>query len=114
MKTHIVTKDQLDADNKYIGSVDLTNFKGHLEIEASLGWVVFTSLKVFGCIFAKAGTGIEAGWGIKAGEGISVKLRVFVGLISWRLPSDAEQTVTCKQFSGTLAFGKLAETSKQK
>lgn len=31
MKTHIITKDQLDKDNRYIGSINLDNFEGNLE-----------------------------------------------------------------------------------
>ncbi len=31
-----------------------------------------------------------------------------------RIPTDAEQTVTCKTFKGTLAFGKLVETKEAK
>jgi hypothetical protein len=66
----------------------------------------------------KAGEGIEAGWGIKAGEGIhckfdlSVRLRIFVGLINWRLPTADEQQIVCGRLvSGTVASGTLIETA---
>jgi len=34
----------------YIGTESVTNFDGHIEIEASLGYVRFSSLKVSGHI----------------------------------------------------------------
>ena len=55
---------------EYIGQDDLSNFNGNLEIAENLGWVKFTSLKISGYIFAKAGSGIEAGGGIEAGWSI--------------------------------------------
>ena len=67
---HIVTKDQLNADNEYIGTVDLSNFDGAIEIGADLGWVKFKALVATKYIVAKAGSGIEAGWGIEAGSDI--------------------------------------------
>ena len=70
MKTHLITKDQLDSENKYIGATDITAFEGNIEIEVNLGYVVFSALKAVGYILAKAGSGIKAGWGIEAGEGI--------------------------------------------
>ena len=77
MNTHIITKDQLDADNNYIGSVSLADFQGSLEIESSLGWVNFSkTLNVSGCILAKAGSGIGAGRGVKAGRGIKAGLGI--------------------------------------
>jgi hypothetical protein len=52
----------------YVGSEDVTNHEGHIDIEADLGWIRFAaSLKTSGHIFAKAGTGIEAGGGNEAG-----------------------------------------------
>ena len=127
MKTHIITKDQLDSDNKYVGSVPLSLFYRHIEIAPNLGTVNFAgALSATGNIVAglgsgiNAGLGINAGWGINAGLGINAgwgikaKLRVFAGLCSWRLPTEAEQTVTCHQFTGTLAFGKLVLTPSPK
>ena len=46
MKTHRITKDQLDSENRYIGPVDLTGFRGSVEIEASLGNVIFTEIRL--------------------------------------------------------------------
>ena len=114
MKTHIVTKDQLDAENRYIGTTSLVDFEGHIEIEIDLGCVIFTTLKAAGRIFAKAGSGIEAGDGIEAVKTISVRLRIFAGLVTWRLPELDELKVTCsKLVSGTVAFGELVETSRE-
>lgn len=105
MNTHIITKDQIDAEGYYTGAS--AAFDGHLEIAANLGTVRFKlSVSAKGSIIATAGSGIEAGWGIE------VKLRVFAGLCIWRIPTEEEQTVTCKKFTGTLAYGKLVETSK--
>jgi len=85
MKTHIITKDQLDEDNNYIGDVNLEDFDGNLECEEDLENVYFKSLKIKGSIIFKkgsgiiagrgisAGSGIEAGWGISAGSGISAE-----------------------------------------
>ena len=115
MKTHIITKDQLDSDNKYVGSVPLSLFYRHIEIAPNLGTVNFAgALSATGNIVAGLGSGINAGLGINAGWGIKAKLRVFAGLCSWRLPTEAEQTVTCHQFTGTLAFGKLVLTPSPK
>jgi len=106
---HLVTRDQLNERNEYVGTVDLSNFDGAIAFSENLGRVVFSgAIRAARYILAEAGTGIEAGEGIKAGEGIEVRLRVFAGLISWRLPEAADLEVRCKSFSGTLAYGKLA------
>ena len=59
----------------------------------------------------EAGSGIEAGWGIKAGFSIackflSVRLRIFAGLVSWRLPKPDEDEIRGELRNGTIAFGK--------
>ena len=36
-----ITKDMLDANNVYVGSEDVTNFQGSIEIAADLGRVRF-------------------------------------------------------------------------
>jgi len=79
MKTHIITKDQLDADNNYIGSTNLDNFEGHLESEENLGYVKFKFLKIQGYIGFKAGSGIKAGDGIEAGGGIKAGCGIEAG-----------------------------------
>jgi hypothetical protein len=102
MKTLIITKKDLDADNYYVG--DKNEFDGHIELEANLGWVRFKrSLKATGKIVAEAGTGIEAGWGIKAGTGIEAgwgieagtgikaRLRIFAGLCLGRKIGGSEK-----------------------
>jgi hypothetical protein len=71
---------------EYIGTEDVTNYDGNIEIEANLGWVRFAlTLKASGSIVAMAGTGIkagegiEAGWGIKAGWGIEAGTGIEAG-----------------------------------
>ena len=104
MKTHLITADQL-TDGTYTGPVDLTAFDGHIEIAARLGTVKFTGwLRAAGDIRAKAGSGIKAGFSIQATR-VTVKLRVFVGLCSWRLPTPEEAQLRATLVSGTLAFG---------
>jgi hypothetical protein len=51
--------------------------------------------------------------GIKAGSGITVKLRIFAGLIMWRNPKPEEMKIECKRLiSGEVAYGELVETDK--
>jgi len=128
METKIITKAEIKG-GKFIGG--LLEFKGNIELGGDLGWVAFTSLRAEGYIWAKAGTGIkagsgikagrgieagegiEAGWGIEAGANISVKLRIFAGLIMWRKPKDEEMIIKCKRLkSGEVAYGKLIEEGK--
>ena len=71
METLKITAADLDEDGFYIGQADATNFAGHIEIAADLGWVRFkAALRAAGYIRALAGSGIEAGLGISAGEDI--------------------------------------------
>jgi len=121
MTTTRITAADL-TDGRYTASHDLI-VDGHLEIAANLGHVTIAgAIRVTGQIVALSGSGIEAGWGIKAGEGIeagwgitctgvfTVRLRVFAGLCLWRLPTEAEQTITCSRFvGGTIAYGTLIE-----
>jgi hypothetical protein len=79
MKTHVITRKQLDSNNNYIGKVDLTNFNGHIETEENLGIVIFSSVCVTGYIYFKAGCGIKAGWGIEAGYGIKAGCGIKAG-----------------------------------
>ena len=127
MQTLKLTKQDFDAQNKYIGKTDVSDYQGHIEIEGGLGWVFFVEINITGFLWAKAGSGIKAGegikagWGIKAGEGIeagsgieagwgieaglyiickltlSSKLRIFAGLCIWKIPSEEEKTITCKK-----------------
>jgi hypothetical protein len=92
MKTHIITKDQLDEDNNYIGEVNLEDFDGNLVAKENLGAVKFKSLDIKGHIDfkkgseiktyygIKAGRGIKAGWGISAGRGIKAGWGIKAGL----------------------------------
>ena len=105
MKKILITKSDLDKDNRYTGKEILSDwgnpFDGSIEIEENLGYVSFEkSIVVKGSITAKAGSGIkagegikagwgieagsgiEAGWGIKAGEGIKAGWGI-VSLYSW-------------------------------
>ena len=151
MKTLIITKEMLDADNFYIGSESVENFEGHIEISANLGYVKFkgslrasgrivslagTSIKAGNFIKAgtsiKAGESIEAGWfieagtSIKAGESIKAggfieaggsivskwidcRLRIFAGLINYRLPTREEMQIKAEIRNGTVAHGEVVK-----
>ena len=137
MKTlQLTAKDFKQSESywkDYIGSEDLSDFQGNIEIEENLGYVNFAKIKVSGFIFAKAGTGIkagegiEAGWGIKAGEGIeagsgieaglsitcklllSFKYKLFAGICYWRDVTDDEKTVTCGKLDGHVEYGIVKE-----
>ena len=79
MKTHIVTSEQV-KDGKYIGEVDLSNFDGHIEIEADLGTVYFSGrLAATDYIWAKSGSGIKAGTYIEAGGSITAGTYIEAG-----------------------------------
>jgi len=86
-----------------------------------MGSLVFKSLSAKGYIYARAGTGIEAGEGIEAGTGIeaganiSVRFRIFSGLIMWREPKPEETEIRCKRLeSGEVSYGKLIESEPEK
>ena len=154
-----ITATDLDEDNFYIGSENVADFDGTIEIAALLGCVKFKGhLKAKFSIIAypgsgieagegieagwgikagwsiEAGLGIKAGWGIEAGSGIkaglgieagsgieagdgieaglsivakwvSSRLRIFAGLVLWRLPTDAELEIRAELRSGTIAYG---------
>ncbi len=66
-----ITRDDLDENNFYIGSTDVTNFDGSIEIAENLGIVRFKkSITASHRLRALSGSGIEAGGSIKAGWGI--------------------------------------------
>ncbi len=115
---------------KYNHNAGVLEYAGHVEVAADLRRVQFTRINVAGRLVAQAGTGIqagggiEAGWHIKAGTGIqagkgihckldlSAKLRIFAGLINWRLPTADEQRIECRRLiNGTIALGTLCETA---
>ena len=59
----------------------------------------------------KAGSGIKAGYSIQCKQYLSAKLRIFAGMVSWRLPTPEEQTITCGALKqGTITLGTLVET----
>ena len=118
-------------DGEYVGEIDFTKkYEGSIEIEGSLGWVMFKRLWVSGAIVAErgtgilAGTGISAGWGISAGlgisagTGISAKLtlkagyRVFAGVGVWiKNPTPEQLQIKCGKFEGgEICYGNLVET----
>lgn len=121
METLRITRENqaqyLNTDLKY---------EGHIEFDEALGCLSFKSMSAKGRIYARAGTGIEAGegikagWGIEAGEGIkaganiSVKLRIFAGLVQWRKPEPRELEIRCKRLEGgEVAYGNLIESGKE-
>ena len=124
MKTLVLKKEHFkETENywkEYVGTEDVSNFEGNIEIEGGLGYVRFSGfLRASGFIRSLAGSGIEAGWGIKAGWGIeagfsiscngvvSSSLRIFAGVCGWRIPTADEQCIVCTQVNGIVAHGTL-------
>lgn len=117
MNTLKLTRKDFDASLRYIANEGILDHDGHVEIQASLGYVSFIRLTAKGYIVAQAGTGIEAGAGIEAGWYVRCKLvlafnlRLFAGLCLWRLPNAEEMEVRCgKKEGGTVVHGNLIET----
>ena len=108
METLKITKADLNERNEYTRSRDL-EFEGHIEIEASLGWVKILGLiRAGGGLSIKAGSSIEAGWSIRCKAKLTVKLRIFAGLCTWRLPKPEELVIECAELTeGTVCFGDL-------
>ena len=118
-----ITRADINDRNEYIGATDVSDYAGHIDIDADLGWVIFTaSIGAKGHILSLAGSGIEAGDGIKAGDGIeagwgieaglsitakwlSARLRIFAGLCAWRLPTPEETEIRAEVRGGAVAFG---------
>ena len=113
MKIFKVTAEHLN-NGEYNGP-DLSVWIGHIEISADLGLVRFNgSLTAAGRIIAEAGSGIEAGEGIKAGWGIEAKwlscaLRIFAGLVNWRLPRPSDLEIRAEIRGGKVALGTVIE-----
>lgn len=122
-----ITEDMLDASNNYIGEIDVSDFAGHIHLAEQLGRVRFRAIAALGRVFAPAGSGIKAGWGIEAGEGIKAglgieaglsisakvvvsPLRIFAGLVLWRLPTPEEAQVRAGRVEGAIAHGEFVET----
>ena len=100
-------------------------------IKAGEGIVAGGGIKAGGGIQAgegiEAGGGIQAGWGIVAGKGIeaglgivcklelSSKLRIFAGLVTWRMPTKEEMQIKVgKLVLGQVCYGELIETGLPK
>ena len=114
MKTLVITKADLDKDNKYkepeIGKwndpADVS-----VEVEENLGYVRFDKgVYVKGSIVCKAGSGIEAGEGIvtfyswvKARLAITInaKCAIAAGVMSLDGPQDVEAS----EINGNVAYG---------
>ena len=128
-KLVITSKNMAKYENKSLV------FDGSVEIEHGLGIVKFASISATGSLVAMSGCGIEAGCGIKAGDGIeagcgikagdgieagfsiranfiSVGLRIFAGLVSWRLPTEEEMLIDAKIRSGTVAHGVIGKITE--
>ena len=134
MKTLRLTAKDFKETNfywkEYIGTEDVSDYDGNIEIEANLGYVRFDSLKAKGYIIAKSGSGIKAGNGIEAGDGIeagngieaglsitcklslNIACRIFAGLALWKeTVTDEEKTITCGKLEhGEICYGILKET----
>ena len=116
MKTLIITKNDLDKDNYYIGKENLSDwsnpFDGHVEIAEGLGYVGFkASLVVSGSIVAKAGSGISAGWGIECKRSLSFTKRLFAGTSVYRDKTNEIKYIKCgKLEGGTVCYGDVEET----
>ena len=134
MNTFCIKKEHLDKDNFYVGKEDLSDYQGHIEAQENLGTIRFeNSLRSSGNIYFRTGSGIEAGYGIKAGWGIkadggieagwgivcklelSSKLRIFAGLVTWRMPTKEEMQIKVgKLVLGQVCYGELIETGLPK
>jgi hypothetical protein len=107
-----ITREMVAPDGTYTGP-DVSDWQGHIRIAADLGTVRFPgALRATLSITADAGSGIEAGDGIEAGfsltaKWVSARLRIFVGLCMWRLPSPDECEVRAELRGGTIAHGTL-------
>ena len=80
------------------------------------GWSVVAGGSVEAGESVEAGGSVEAGWSVEAGGSVvaggsivarflSVRLRIFAGLVAWRLPEASECEVRAEIRSGTLAHG---------
>ena len=79
MNTYTITKNDLNDKNEYIGKTDLSDYDGHIESDANLGYVRIISVCASGHIWMSAGTGIKAGAGIEAGTCIKAGAGIEAG-----------------------------------
>ena len=115
MKTLKLTAEHFDQDGNYIGAVDVSDYDGHIEIAADLGYVKFNSIAVKGWLLAKAGTGIEAGTGIKCQLVLSFTKRLFAGVSVFRSKADEIKHIECGKLAGggVVCYGDVTETGLQ-
>ena len=102
---------------KFLGSLCVTGyirFGAGSGIEAGegikAGWGIVAGEGIISGKGITAGEGIKAGRGIEAGlqitcQTLNCKLRIFVGLAPWKIPTNEEKTLTCREYSGELAYG---------
>ncbi len=75
-----ITAVDLDHSGRYIGDGKVSDWPGHIEIDADLGTVCFTgSVVAAGNIVALAGSGVEAAGSIKAGRSINADTDIKAG-----------------------------------
>jgi UDP-3-O-[3-hydroxymyristoyl] glucosamine N-acyltransferase len=80
------------------------------------GWSIKAGTGIKAGWSIEAGTGIKAGWSIEAGltiksKWISTSLRIFAGLVSWRLPAPDEEEIHAEIRRGTVACGRVIAPS---
>ena len=90
----IITKADIGADGYFTDT--------HLIVEGTLTVEAGVYLQVRGRI--------EAGWGIKAGW-VQCGLRIFAGLVAWRLPEPHELEIRAELRGGTIAHGVLVNST---
>jgi hypothetical protein len=81
------------------------------------GWVIEAGSGIEAGLGIEAGSGIKAGWGIACGlslhcKWLSAGLRIFAGLVSWRLPGPGDDEIRGELRGGTIAFGTLVIPKK--
>lgn len=101
MNTLKLTKKDFDKNNRY--KKESLEYDGHVEIEASLGYVSFSSIAIKGYLSVLAGTGIEAGEGIEPGWG-----RIAVGF-----NIEEEQEIQGEIRKGKIILGKSEQDKKE-
>ena len=105
---------------KYVFAKAGSGIEAGLGIKAGEGIETGWGIKAWEGI--EAGRGIEAVSGIKAGDGIkaglsisckslSTPLRIFAGICGWKIPTEAEMTITGEIRKGTVAYGIVEEKS---
>jgi len=116
----VVVVDGDIAASKSIHAKDGTGIEAGGSIKAGggieAGWSIKAGTGIKACMGVKAGGGINAGWSIEAGltiksKWISTSLRIFAGLVSWRLPAPDEEEIHAEIRRGTVACGRVIAPS---